>query len=281
MALTGTCKSWRGDKGFGFISADDGSEVFMHVQSCTDGGIPQAGDTLTFDVEDSAKKPGQVQAKNVSGGTGKPEEKGAGKGGKAGKAGPPGANSGQVKSFNAEKGFGFIIGADGTDLFCHLHAVVDGSVPQTGDTITYDIEPSRSKPGQFTACNVQGGTGSQPKGGKGGGKDYGWGGGGYGASKGDSWDGGGKMGPYGGGKGMEKGWGKSEKGWGKDAWAAGGGKGWGDDGWGGGGKGGYDAWGGAGAKGGYDSWGGDGGKGKGKGWGGDGGKGKGSVKGGW
>merc|ERR1719424_230470 len=128
MSFTGTCKSWRGDKGFGFITAEDGSEVFCHADACKDGGVPQPGDDLFYDIEESKIKPGQVQAVNVLGGTGKPGEKGAGNG-----AGPPGSLSGQVKLFNADKMFGFIIGEDGADVFCHLNALVDGSVPQQGD----------------------------------------------------------------------------------------------------------------------------------------------------
>merc|ERR1719223_1857352 len=107
--------------------------------------------------------------------------------------------TGTVKSFNGEKGFGFITGQDGTDIFCHIIAVVDGSCPQTGDNVTFDVEESRSKPGQMTACNVRGGSGAPPvaqpgKGKDGKGKDKGWGkdslGGGYGAAKGDGWGGG-------------------------------------------------------------------------------------------
>ena len=102
-----------------------------------------------------------------------------------------------MKSFNPVKGYGFVIGPDGTDVFMHRSAFVDGSTPQAGDSITFDVEPSEKSPGTMQVTNATGGTGHDAPKGKGKG---GWGmdswGGGYGASKG-GW-GGGKGGPYGG-----------------------------------------------------------------------------------
>lgn len=236
MAYTGSVKNFNPMKGFGFVIASDGLEIFLHIKACTDGGVPVAGDAIAFDLEESKLKPGQMQASNVTGGSGKPAEKG-GKGG-----GKGGSLQGTCKSFNPEKGYGFISPADGSEnIFFNVKQICDGSSPQGGDWLSYDTEPSPIKPGQLQASNVAGGTGWGKDGGKGGmkggwgGKDA-WGGGkdawggkdggkGYGKSKGDSW-GGGKGGPYGkdGGKG---------KGWGGDAW--GGAPAWGGDAsWGGG-----------------------------------------------
>jgi cold shock CspA family protein len=207
MATTGTVKSFNVTKGFGFITMADGSDIFVHAKSCTDGGVPKVGDILSFTMEPSEKS-GKMQATNVTGGTGIP-----GPGGKGIQG--TGSMQGTCKSFNAEKGFGFITGADGSDVFVHRSGMVDGSTPQAGDTITFDVEPSKQKPDQMQAVNATGGTGYDTgKGGKGGGWGMdswgggGWGGGGYGASKG-GWGGGGggKGGPYGGGKGKGGGWG--------------------------------------------------------------------------
>lgn len=255
MSLSGTVKTFNATKGFGFITASDGTEVFCHIQACTDGGVPVQGDAVTFDLEDSTMKPGQVQACNITGGTGTPGAKGTGK---------QGSLSGTVKTFSEGGGFGFITGDDGSETFCHINAVIDGSVPLPGDKITYDVEESRSKPGMMTACNVAGGRGYPTKGkGKGkGGKDS-WDG--WGAAKGGWGDAGKGKGPYGGGWGKGDAWGCGG-GWGGDAWG-GAGKGWGGKGDGGakgfGKKG--DAWGG---KGKGDAWGAKGGKGfKGDAWG--------------
>jgi len=259
MSFKGRVKAFREDKGFGFIVAEDDTEVFVHAAACVDGGQPQQGDELVFDVEESKMKPGQMQACNVSGGTG---QMFGGKGkGKVDTGGPLGSSKGEIKSFVRDPGYGFIIAEDGQEVFCHLRAVVDGSVPQKGDTVTYDVEPSKSKPGTMAACNVRGGSGMHDKltAGNGGDKDA-WYKGGFGAAKGgDSWGGGGKGGPYGG-----------------DSW---GGKG--GDSWGGGKSGGnpmmegmrqimMSMMGGGGGGKGSGGWGGDGwgGKGDGKGWGG-------------
>ena len=200
MASSGTCKSFNAVKGFGFITMADGSDIFCHIKACTDGGVPKQGDVLSFTMEPSQSKPGQMAAANVTGGTGVDAKN----------APATGTMQGTVKSFNPEKNFGFITGPDGNDVFIHGNSCVDGSTPQAGDTITFDVEPSRSNPEKMQCVNATGGTGFG--GGKGGGKGGGWGmdawggggwgGGGCGAMKG-GW-GGGKGGPYGGGKG---GWG--------------------------------------------------------------------------
>jgi len=112
--------------------------------------------------------------------------------------GPHGGMQGKVKSYSVFKGFGFIYPeADGEpDIFLHVRAMVDGSIPSAGDMLTFDLEPAEtSVEGQMKAVNARGGTGypltdAQ----KGKGKD-----GDKGGSKGGKVSGGGsgKEGPYG------------------------------------------------------------------------------------
>jgi len=251
MSSTGTVKSFNALKGFGFITASDGKDHFVHIKHCNTsetGGVPVQGDQVTFDLGDDEKSPGRQHAVNVSGGTGAPPKRGGG------------AFQGTCKSLS-DKGYGFIYASDGKELFFHIKSVTDGSTPQAGDNLSYDLEESRNKPGEMQAANVTGGTGKgKGKGGKGG-KDGGkggdsWGGdGGWGAAKGgDSWS----SGPYGGGKGGGDSWG----GQGGDSWSGKGGDSWGGqqqggDNWGGKGGGGGDSWGGQQQQGG-DNWGGKG-----------------------
>ena len=49
---------------------------------------------------------------------------------------------GTVKWFNAEKGFGFITGQDGKDVFVHFSAIqTDGFKPlEEGQAVNYDVE---------------------------------------------------------------------------------------------------------------------------------------------
>lgn len=87
------------------------------------------------------------------------------------------SQSGTVKWFNQEKGFGFIQDPNGgDDLFVHYSGVV-GNPVQEGDQVQFDSEYNEQK-GKYQAVNVSGGTGQRFGGkGKGGGKGFGKGGG--------------------------------------------------------------------------------------------------------
>lgn len=239
MSQSGTVKSFNAKKGFGFIS-HEGQDVFVHLKDC-DGCVPQTGDTVAFEIEESPSKPGSYKASNVSGGTGTMPDLGGGKGGGGGGGGGTGAAFGVVKSFNDSKAWGFIL-YEGQDVFFHLKDMVDGSAPRAGDRLQFDLEDNPQKPGSLKAKNVAGGSGwpapQHDKGGdkgKGKGKDGGNGWAAWGTVIGgkDSWKGGGwgdDWGPYG-GWGKDSGWGK---GWGGDDWGKGGGwdkggKGYGKD----------------------------------------------------
>ena len=50
--------------------------------------------------------------------------------------------TGTVKWFNADKGFGFITGSDGTDVFVHFSSIkTDGFKSlEEGQKVSYDVE---------------------------------------------------------------------------------------------------------------------------------------------
>ena len=60
----GTVKWFNAEKGFGFISRADGSDVFVHFSAIQGDGFKtlEEGQAVTFDVEDSDRGP---QAVNV------------------------------------------------------------------------------------------------------------------------------------------------------------------------------------------------------------------------
>ena len=62
----GTVKWFNADKGFGFIEAEDGKDVFVHFSQIKKDGFKtlDEGEKVSFDVVDGAKGP---QAENVVG----------------------------------------------------------------------------------------------------------------------------------------------------------------------------------------------------------------------
>ncbi|MFT2815574.1 DUF1294 domain-containing protein [Leifsonia sp. A12D58] len=55
--LSGTLASWNDERGFGFISPEEGTErIFVHIKAFPPGpGRPQIGTELTFDLEHTAE----------------------------------------------------------------------------------------------------------------------------------------------------------------------------------------------------------------------------------
>ena len=64
--MNGTVKWFNADKGFGFITSEDGNDVFVHFSQINKDGFKtlEEGEKVTFDVVDGAKGP---QAENVTG----------------------------------------------------------------------------------------------------------------------------------------------------------------------------------------------------------------------
>ncbi len=60
--MKGTVKWFNDSKGFGFITAEDGSDVFVHHTSIQSQGFKSLaeGDQVTFDVEKGDKGPKAV-----------------------------------------------------------------------------------------------------------------------------------------------------------------------------------------------------------------------------
>jgi CspA family cold shock protein len=61
---TGTVKWFNADKGFGFITAENGNDVFVHFSAIQGDGFKtlEEGQAVTFDIEEGQRGP---QATNV------------------------------------------------------------------------------------------------------------------------------------------------------------------------------------------------------------------------
>lgn len=47
---------------------------------------------------------------------------------------------GKVKMYNSARGFGFITGEDGKDVYVHSSAIEGGAMLAVGDNVEYEVE---------------------------------------------------------------------------------------------------------------------------------------------
>jgi cold shock CspA family protein len=152
----GNVKSWNDLKGFGFIEIPGEEDLFVHRTNLVGVDALNVGDEVKFVIgfDDRKKK---NRAENVTGGTG---SKGRGKGFGAG------SHQGTVKSWNDERGFGFIETPGEEDIFVHRNDLAGADALNVGDRVSYNREYDERK-GKHCAKSVSGGTGMKGGGGKG------------------------------------------------------------------------------------------------------------------
>lgn len=63
--MNGTVKFFNESKGFGFITGEDGKEVFVHQTALPEGVRLQENDAVTFDVEDGERGPKAVNVQKA------------------------------------------------------------------------------------------------------------------------------------------------------------------------------------------------------------------------
>ena len=152
----GVVRFFNAQKGFGFITRDDGGEdVFVHISEVEQAGLPglAEGQPLEFALVD---RKGRVAATDLKiEGDPLPVEEPAPR-----ERGPQREltgekASGTVKFFNATKGFGFITRDDGQpDAFVHISAVERAGMISLneGDRVEFEIEVDRR--GKTAAVNL-------------------------------------------------------------------------------------------------------------------------------
>lgn len=132
---TGTVTWFDADKGFGFLTPDDGGpDIFVHFSAIEVDGyrVLEQGQRIEYDVRDGDRGP---QAQHV-----RPLDP---------DAEPAGRDHGVVSWFDADKGFGFLTpDAGGADLFVHFSEIAaDGyRTLEPGQHVEYDVKQSDRGP---------------------------------------------------------------------------------------------------------------------------------------
>lgn len=130
LGVLGTVNWYEPAKGYGFLTREDGQEIFVHSSAIVGGGVLTDGQPVAFLVVDGEKGP---QADHVL-----PLAAGAGAGAPRGAALNDGAD-GTVTWYDAGKGFGFITPDSGDqDVFVHARTLTGGLTELAeGDRVSY------------------------------------------------------------------------------------------------------------------------------------------------
>jgi CspA family cold shock protein len=63
--MKGTIKWYNSMKGFGFISGEDGKDVFVHRTVVPDGLLLYEGDKVEYQIEESDRGPKAIEIKKL------------------------------------------------------------------------------------------------------------------------------------------------------------------------------------------------------------------------
>ena len=150
--VSGVVKWFSPEKGFGFVELSDGSgDAFLHGSVLTQGGIAtiQPGETLEVRVGPGHKGPHVTEVLSVDSSTAVPVASGRSRTKATTSNGPSVEETGTVKWFNAERGYGFIApNGGGNDVFVHVSALERSGIEglSEGQTVIVDVVEGRKGP---------------------------------------------------------------------------------------------------------------------------------------
>jgi cold shock protein len=150
--VSGVVKWFSPEKGFGFVELSDGSgDAFLHGSVLAQSGINtvQPGETLEVRVGPGHKGPHVTEVLSVDSSTAVPMASRRSNSQATTSNGPSVEETGTVKWFNAEKGYGFIApNSGGKDVFVHISALDRSGIAalSEGQTVVVDIVEGRKGP---------------------------------------------------------------------------------------------------------------------------------------
>ena len=150
--VSGVVKWFSPEKGFGFVELSDGSgDAFLHSSVLTQGGIAavQPGETLEVRVGPGHKGPHVTEVLSVDSSTATPVPSRRSSAQATTSNGPSVEETGTVKRFNTQRGYGFIApNSGGKDAFVHISALERSGIAalSEGQTVVVDVVEGRKGP---------------------------------------------------------------------------------------------------------------------------------------
>ena len=150
--VSGIVKWFSPEKGFGFVELSDGSgDAFLHGSVLVQSGIAavQSGEILEVRVGPGHKGPHVTEVLSIDSSTAVPMASSRSSAQATTLNGPSVEETGTVKWFNADKGYGFIapIGG-GRDVFVHVSALERSGIEglSEGQPVVVDVVEGRKGP---------------------------------------------------------------------------------------------------------------------------------------
>lgn len=147
---TGTVKWFDPGKGYGFVMARDGRDLFVHSSALPPGDALAEGDEIEFGIEQGVKglSVTQVSVLTRSGMAPRAAAPRSGRSWDSGQWQAPAMGElkrGTVRRYDTERGFGFIR-MDGTDIDLFVHRSAAGRDLHEGEVVEFRVGQGQKGP---------------------------------------------------------------------------------------------------------------------------------------